>query len=185
MPASAIAMSRFSQDLRSSADTLSGSRQNGGSGHPTILCSGTTRPSSKRKSRQTSPHRTSLRIPSFTPSFVTNDIFCPFSGGQSTPPLTPADILFIPHPWPQAARSAEASQDQVNSFRLHHVKIASLGTVATCGLLLRNMFPLVVMSTRTSKRHSMVDRTSRGAGTPSRDTQQVPSLEIILLGLLS
>src|SRR6266851_4723230 len=77
--------SRSSPASRSSWETSSALRQTGGSGCPKILCSGITRPSSRMKSRHTSPHLTSLRIRVSKPQRDLDVIIWPSSGGQLAP----------------------------------------------------------------------------------------------------
>ena len=62
MPAPAIESRRSSHRSRSSSDTSLILRHAGERGQPEILCSGMTRPSSRMKSRQTKPQRTSRSV---------------------------------------------------------------------------------------------------------------------------
>ena len=94
-PDSAIETSLLSQASRSSCVTSSALRQTGGSGHPKILCSGITRPSSRMKSLHRSPHLTSLRIPVCKPLKDLNVMTWSSSGGQFAPVPTCFAVGFI------------------------------------------------------------------------------------------
>src|SRR5215471_4038029 len=76
---------RPSASSRSSCETASGLRHAGGSGLPTILCSGITRPSSRTKSRHTNPHLTSFSTPELKPPNDWKVTMSPPSGGHSAP----------------------------------------------------------------------------------------------------
>src|SRR5712671_5427158 len=82
IPAPAIERSRSSHSSRSLSVTSSTLRHTCGWGQPEILCSGITRPSSRMKSRQTKPQRTSLRIVVSDPVEDLNEMIWPSSGGQ-------------------------------------------------------------------------------------------------------
>ena len=73
---------RSSHVSRSSCETSSELRQVGDSGHPATRCSGMTRPSSRMKSRHTSPQRASLRTPDFNPADELKWTTSPSLGGQ-------------------------------------------------------------------------------------------------------
>src|SRR5262245_44383640 len=88
--------SRSSQDSRSACEISSAFRHSGGWGHPTTLCSAITRPSSRMKSRHTSPHLTSLSTPDFKPSADSKAMTCPVSGGQVAPiPAVSTEVFMM------------------------------------------------------------------------------------------
>src|SRR4029077_8702686 len=82
IPAPAIERSRSSHSSRSLSVTSLTLRHTCGWGQPEILCSGITRPSSRMKSRQTKPQRTSLRIVVSDLVDDLNEPNWPSSGGQ-------------------------------------------------------------------------------------------------------